>query len=57
MNNGKKIWKTVYNHRRKHQALDYETPWSLYRPESAGEDRKPLTQQEFSPQGMEARAA
>jgi transposase InsO family protein len=21
-----------YNHRRKHQALDYATPWSIYEP-------------------------
>jgi len=27
------IWMDYYNHRRKHQALDYATPWSLYRPE------------------------
>jgi len=46
-----------YNHRRKHQTLDYETPWSLYRPESTGEDRKTLTQQEFPPRGTEAREA
>jgi len=46
-----------YNHRRKHQTLDYETPWSLYRPESTGEDRKTLTQQEFPTRGTEARAA
>ena len=50
-------WMDFYNHRRKHQTLDYETPWSLYRPESTGEDRKTLTQQEFPPRGTEARAA
>ena len=25
-------WMGYYNHRRKHQALDYATPWSLYEP-------------------------
>lgn len=25
-------WMAFYNHRRKHQALDYATPWSLYSP-------------------------
>jgi len=26
-------WMSYYNHSRKHQTLDYATPWSLYRPE------------------------
>ena len=25
-------WMSYYNHRRKHQTLDYATPWSLYEP-------------------------
>ena len=25
-------WMQFYNHERKHQALDYATPWSLYSP-------------------------
>ena len=25
-------WMEFYNHRRKHQSLDYATPWSLYKP-------------------------
>ena len=25
-------WMEFYNHRSKHQALDYATPWSLYSP-------------------------
>ena len=28
-------WMTFYNHRRKHQALDYATPWSFYQPATA----------------------
>jgi putative transposase len=28
-------WMNYYNHRRKHQALDYATPWSLYEPKKA----------------------
>jgi putative transposase len=27
-------WMSYYNHERKHQALDYATPWSLYAPAS-----------------------
>ena len=28
-------WMKFYNHRRKHQALDYATPWSFYQPATA----------------------
>ena len=34
-------WMTYYNHRRMHQALDYGTPWSLYRPEEEVASEKP----------------
>lgn len=50
-------WMAFYNHRRKHQALDYEVPWSRYRPESTGKGRETLTTQKFPPRGTEARAA
>ena len=50
-------WMAFYNHRRKHQALDYEVPWSHYRPESTEAGRGTLTQQKFPPRGTEARAA
>ena len=53
-------WMDFYNHRRKHQALDYEVPWSLYRPAkiNSDDDNKTLTKQEkFPPRGKEARAA
>ena len=50
-------WMDLYNHRRKHQALDYEVPWKLYRPEPTGEDQKILTKHKFPPRGTEARAA
>ena len=50
-------WMDFYNHRRQHQALDYEVPWKLYRPEPTGEDEKTLTNHKFPPRGTEARAA
>jgi len=50
-------WMTFYNHRRKHQTLEYEVLWSHYRPEPTGEDRKTLTKQKIPPRGTEARAA
>lgn len=50
-------WMDFYNHRRKHQSLDYEIPWSHYRPGSAKTEREILTQQKFPPRGTEARAA
>ena len=28
-------WMAFYNHRRKHQTLDYATPWSIYEPKKA----------------------
>ena len=50
-------WMTFYNHRRKHQTLDYEVPWSLYRPEPTRESPETLTKQKRPPRGTEARAA
>lgn len=46
-----------YNHRRKHQTLDYGVPWSLYRPDGEQVEDKTLTKQKFPPRGTEARAA
>ena len=42
-------WMDFYHHRRKHQALDFEGPWKLYRPEPTGEDRKILTNHKSPP--------
>lgn len=50
-------WMDFYNHRRKHQSLDYEIPWSHYRPGSTKTERETLTQQKFPLRGTEARAA
>jgi putative transposase len=50
-------WMTFYNHRRKHQALDNQVPWSRYRPGPTGDDGEILTLQNFPPRGTEARAA
>lgn len=51
-------WMEFYNHRRKHQTLDYEIPWSQYRPGEHRENEKKLTKQEkFPPRGKEAKAA
>ena len=50
-------WMDFYNHRRKHQALDFETPWSLYRPGPTGDEKKTLTSYLFPPRGKEAKAA
>ena len=40
-----------YNHRRNHQALDYEIPWSRYRPDPSGQDRKTLSKWKLPPHG------
>ena len=50
-------WMNFYNHRRKHEALSYEIPWDLYRPEPRGNEPTTLTNQKFPPRGTEAKAA
>lgn len=51
-------WMAFYNHLRKHQGLDNEVPWSLYRPGPKEGGPEKLTKQEkFPPRGTEARAA
>jgi putative transposase len=50
-------WMAYYNHRRKHQALDYQIPWSRYRPGTTSEPQESLTKTKFPPRGTEARAA
>jgi len=57
--NGARIdkWVDFYNHRRKHQSLHYEIPWSHYRPGSTKTERETLTRQQFTSRGTEARAA
>ena len=50
-------WMDFYNHRRKHQTLDYEVPWSLYRPDGERTEERTLTKQKIPPRGTEARAA
>ena len=47
-------WIEFYNHRRKHQTLDYTTPWSHYRPDPQQETQ---TQKKFPPRGKEEKAA
>jgi putative transposase len=50
-------WMDFYNHRRKHQSLAYEVPWSLYRPGGLRSEDKTLTERKYPPRGTEARAA
>ncbi len=47
-------WMEFYNHCRKHQTLDYTTPWSHYRPDPG---RQIQTQEKFPPRGKEEKAA
>ena len=50
-------WMDLYNHRRKHQTLGYEVPWSHYRPDGEHIEAATLTNQKIPPRGTEARAA
>jgi len=50
-------WMEFYNHQRKHQGLDYEVPWALYRPNGERNEGENLTNRKFPPRGTEARAA
>lgn len=50
-------WMDLYNHRRKHQTLGYEVPWSHYRPDGEHIEAATLTKQKIPPRGTEARAA
>ena len=50
-------WMKFYNHRRKHQALDYELPWTLYRPETHGEEPTTPKNEKIPPRGTKAKAA
>lgn len=53
-------WMNFYNHRRRHQALDYHRPWEYYRPENPGKEPNNevnQTSKNFPPRGKEERAA